>query len=488
MRRPESKPGDFQPRSRTESRKGRPSGRFPNAMIVMKFGGSSLAGPQAVNRAVKIIGGRAAQQPVVLVSALGKTTDRLLAMAHTAGGGGAGKTQRLFDAWRRHTERLAEATCSQRRRSAVRAMLDTHFEELAGALAGIAERRSLGRRAADRVAAFGERLSSLIVTEALVNRGLPGAHVDARKVVVTEERKGEVLPLFDETRRRLANRVRPLAARGEIPVLGGFIAANRAGETTTLGRGGSDYSAALVGAGLDAREIQIWTDVDGVMTADPSLIPAARSLKVMSFGEAAELAYFGGRVLHPATMLPAMEHDIPIRVLNSRRPQAEGTLIVKQAEAAATVVKSIAYKENITLIDIRSTRMLMAHGFLAEIFSVFEKYGTAVDMVSTSEVSVSLTVDKSRRLPQILRELGRFAHVESSGGQAIVCVVGEGIRYTPGIAAKVFAALDGIRIRMISLGASRLNIGFVIAEGDIEAAVKRLHATFFDGGGANGDA
>ena len=483
MRAPELKPGDFQPRRRTESREGRRSGRFPNAMIVMKFGGSLLAGPQAVNRAAETIGGRAARQPVVLVSALGKTTDRLLAIAQAAAAGDAGRTQRLFDAWRRRTARVAEATCPQRRRSAVRDMLDAHCAELSGALAQIAAAGALDGKATDRAAAFGERLSSLIVTEALANHGLAGVHVDARSVVVTDERQGEVLPLFDETRARLTNRVRPLVAQGKIPVLGGFIAANRAGETTTLGRGGSDYSAALVGAGLDAQEIQIWTDVDGVMTADPSLIPAARSLKVMSFGEASELAYFGGRVLHPATMLPAMEHDIPIRVLNSRRPQAEGTLIVKQAEAAATVVKSIAYKENITLIDIRSTRMLMAHGFLAEIFSVFEKYGMAVDMVSTSEVSVSLTVDKTRRLPQILRELGRFAHVEASGGQAIVCVVGEGIRYTPGIAAKVFAALEGIRIRMISLGASRLNIGFVIGEGDIEAAVQKLHATFFDGGG-----
>ncbi len=456
-------------------------------MIVMKFGGSSLDGPETVNRAAEIIGSQVSQRPVVLVSALGKTTDRLLAIAESAAASEAHKAQQLFDAWRRYTRELAEATCPERRRSTVGALLEAHFQELTGVLAGIAEHGSPDAKAIDRVSAFGERLSSLIVTEALANRRLAGVHVDARNVIVTEERKGEVLPLFEEIRTRLANQVRPLVAQNKIPVLGGFIARNHAGETTTLGRGGSDYSASLIGAGLDAREIQIWTDVDGVMTADPSLIPTARSLKIMSFGEASELAYFGGRVLHPATMLPAMEHDIPIRVLNSRRPEERGTLIVKQAEATATVVKSIAYKENIMLIDIRSTRMLMAHGFLAEIFSVFEKYGTAVDMVSTSEISVSLTVDKARHLPQILGELRRFAHVEASSGQAIVCVVGEGIRYTPGIAAKVFAALDGIRIRMISLGASRLNIGFVLAESDIEAAVKKLHMTFFDSGGLHRD-
>lgn len=454
-------------------------------MIVMKFGGSSLSGPRAVKRAAATIGSRAAQQPVVVVSALGKTTDRLLAMAAASAAGRSGRARRLFDSWRGYTERLAQAVCPASRRTALRGVLEAHFEELSAELAQVAAAGALDGRASDRAAAFGERLSCLIVTEALLARGLAGVSVDARGVVAAERRQGETLPLFDETRKRLRKLAPPLVAQGAIPVLGGFIAADRAGETITLGRGGSDYSASLIGAGLAVREIQIWTDVDGVMTADPSLIPAARRLQTMSFDEAAELAYFGGRVLHPATMLPAIEHDIPVRVLNSRRPQGGGTLIVKQPEAAPAVVKSIAYKENITLIDIRSTRMLMAHGFLAEIFRVFEKYGTAVDMVSTSEVSVSLTVDKARRLPQILRGLGRFAHVRANAGQAIVCVVGEGIRYTPGIAAKVFAALEGVRIRMISLGASRLNIGFVIAEDDVAAAVKKLHAAFFDDGEAN---
>lgn len=457
-------------------------------MIVMKFGGSSLDSPRAVNRVAKIIVGRASQQPVVLVSAFGKTTDRLLAIANKVAGGDADGAQRLFDKLRQYTEQLANAVCAENRRGVVQDFLNAHFEELADALAQIGKREALDGKASDRVAAFGERISSLVVAEALTHHGAAAVHIDSRSVIVTDEGNGEALPLFDETRARLTREIQPLLAQGKIPVLGGFIAANRAGETTTLGRGGSDYSAALVGAGLDAREVQIWTDVDGVMTADPSLIPAARSLKIMSFAEAAELAYFGGRVLHPATMLPAVEHDIPIRVLNSRRPQAVGTLIVKQTETAPTVVKSIVYKEKITLVDIRSTRMLMAHGFLAEIFSVFEKYGTAVDMVSTSEVSVSLTVDKVRRLSQILGELERFAHVEASSGQAIVCVVGEGIRYTPGIAAKVFAALGGIRIRMISLGVSRLNIGFVIDEDNLEAAVKTLHSTFFDRGEQSRDA
>ncbi len=466
--------------SRAESKEVLYSGRSPYAVIVLKFGGSSLESPQAVNRVAAIIGDRASLHPVVVVSALGRTTDRLLDIAHAAVDSNADLVDRIFSELRRFTFDLARAVCPKDRLAALETVLGEHFEELSAIVGRIAGGETLDAPRIDQISAFGERISSLIITEALTNNGLRGEHVDARSVIVTDDRNGQAAPLFEETQARLVRDVKPLVEQGKIPVLGGFIASNRAGETTTLSRGGSDYSAALIGGGLGADEVQIWTDVDGVMTADPSLIPSASSIKVMSFGEASELAYFGGRVLHPATMLPAIEHDIPIRVLNSRSPDAGGTLIVKEAETASTVVKSIAYKESITLVDIRSTRMLMAHGFLAEIFGVFEKHDTAVDMVSTSEISVSLTVDKPERLPQILEDLEHFAQVETSAGRAIVCVVGEGIRYTPGIAAKVFAALDGIRIDMISLGASRLNIGFVISEDDVEQAVNLLHSTFFD--------
>jgi aspartate kinase len=261
--------------------------------------------------------------------------------------------------------------------------------------------------------------------------------------------------------------------------MGGFIGATEQGVTSTLGRGGSDYTATIVGAALDAEEVEIWTDVDGVLTADPTIVSDAHRIRVFSFGEAAELAYFGARVLHPSTMAPALDKDIPIRVLNSRRPEIEGTLIVKSPPASEVVVKSIAYKENITIVDIRSTRMLGAHGFLAHIFNVFEKYETAVDMVTTSEVSVSLTVDRTERLDEIIAELQEAAEVERRNGQAIVCVVGEGIRRTDGISGKIFSALADVHISMISLGASRLNVTFVVDEQDLEEVVRRLHAVFF---------
>jgi aspartate kinase len=246
-----------------------------------------------------------------------------------------------------------------------------------------------------------------------------------------------------------------------------------------LGRGGSDFSAAIIGAGLDAEEIQIWTDVDGMLTADPRVLPGGHRVKTLSFAEAAELAYFGAKVLHPSTVVPAVEKSIPVLILNSRRPDVGGTRIVAESVPCANVAKSIACKTNITVVDIRSTRMLMAHGFLRRIFEVFDHHQTSVDMVATSEVSVSLTIDNAANLAAILAELREFAEVEATSGQSIVCLVGDNIRHTPGIAGRVFSSLAGVNVRMISQGASRLNLGFVVADADLRAAVESLHAEFF---------
>jgi aspartate kinase len=322
-------------------------------------------------------------------------------------------------------------------------------------------------------------MSSYVLMQALRSAGLDSVHVDAREVFITNERHSEATPLMEPTAERMQSLVAPHVTAERIPVMGGFIASTRKGITSTLGRGGSDYSASLAAALLDAEEVQIWTDVDGVMTSDPSIVADSHRIRVMSFDEASELAYFGARVLHPSTMAPAVLKNIPIRVLNSRRPEVEGTLIVAESPGSETVVKSIAYKEHITVVDIRSTRMLMAHGFLARIFEVFEKHATSVDMVTTSEVSVSLTVDRTDRLDAIVEELSAVAEVDRRNGRAIVCVVGEGIRRTVGVSAKIFSALGEIPVSMISLGASRLNVSFVVEEKDLDEAVRRLHATFF---------
>lgn len=447
-------------------------------MLVLKFGGTSLADSEAISRACRITRDRAGGGALVVVSAMGQTTDQLSLCAQ----GGPANACRLLQALRDDALATAGSLLGSAERDELAAAVDRIF---GGANALVRRLSSPGGPPTpsadlDALLACGERVSSWIVTLALRRRGVDAVRLDSRALFVTESRHGGAAADFDRTKVRLLSAALPLVRNGRVPVMGGFIARDAYGEATTLGRGGSDYSAALAGAALAASEVQIWTDVDGVMTADPSLIPSARSLPVLSLREASELAYFGGRVLHPSTMLPAIRHGIPIRVLNSMRPHGSGTLIVPAAPEAPQVVKSVVYKENITLIDIHSTRMLMAHGFLARIFAVFERHETAVDMVSTSEVSVSLTVDRPDKVPAVLDDLASFSHAEENGGKAIVCVVGEGIRYTPGIAAKVFDALEGIRIRMISLGASRVNIGFVVDEGDLEACVRRLHATFFE--------
>ena len=261
--------------------------------------------------------------------------------------------------------------------------------------------------------------------------------------------------------------------------MGGFIASTMEGITTTLGRGGSDFTASIVGAGVGAEEIQIWTDVDGMLTADPTILPGGHRVKIISFAEAAELAYFGAKVLHPSTVIPAIERNIPVLILNSRRPDVPGTRIVSEAVLCRNVVKSIACKRRITLVNIHSTRMLMAHGFLRRIFEIFDRLETPVDMVATSEVSVSLTIDNTAQLQKICAELTEFSEVSMEPDQAIVCLVGENIRFTPGVASRVFNALNGINIRMISQGASLLNLSVVVAEKDVRAAVESLHKEFF---------
>jgi aspartate kinase len=261
--------------------------------------------------------------------------------------------------------------------------------------------------------------------------------------------------------------------------MGGFIGSTEEGVTTTLGRGGSDYTAALVGGGLNASIIEIWTDVNGIMTTDPRICPDALRVKTISFEEAAELAYFGAKVLHPATILPAVQKNIPVAVLNSRNPGNEGTRITALASHCRSPFKSIAVKKRLTIIDVVASRMLMSHGYLKTIFDVFDKHKCAVDMVSTSEVSVSLTVDSNEKLPEISAELSKVADVKYEGRKALVCMVGEDIRGQNGIAAQVFQAIRHVNVRMISQGASEINMSFMIEEDDVEEAVKSLHAAFF---------
>jgi aspartate kinase len=318
-----------------------------------------------------------------------------------------------------------------------------------------------------------------MVSEALAQRGMHGVHVDARSCIVTDSNHGKATPIESLIEARLEELVLPLIVSGMTPVMGGFIGANEHGVTTTLGRGGSDYTAALIGGGLHASAIEIWTDVNGIMTTDPRICPDALRVKTISFEEAAELAYFGAKVLHPATIQPAVQKSIPVYVLNSRDATNEGTRITAVAPGCASPFKSIAAKKRLTIIDIVASRMLMSHGFLKAVFDVFDKYQCAIDMVSTSEVSISVTVDSSQRLPEIQADLSKLARVSYESDKALVCLVGDDIRGKSGMAARVFSAVQHVNLRMISQGASEINMSFMIDEADVEEAVRSLHKEFF---------
>jgi aspartate kinase len=352
----------------------------------------------------------------------------------------------------------------------------TRLRELLKALAAIGE---FSPRTQDLVASFGEALSSLIFVDRMNRLGFDAVHIDARQCIVTDDHFGKAAPIIETTTERLEQAARPQLNAGRVVVMGGYIAATLSGTTTTLGRGGSDYSAAIVGAALNVEEIQIWTDVDGMMTADPRIIPSAWKVKEISFDEASELAYFGAKVLHPMTVLPAVEKNIPVYILNSRKPHGTGTLITREAKPCRNLIKSIACKRDITILTVSSSRMLMAPGFLRALFEVFDRYHTSVDMVATSEVSVSLTLDNTSSLKAINEDLKQLGDVQISAKTALICLVGNNLKYTPGVARRAFGSLADINILMVSHGASNINFSFLIDDKDTTAAIQKLHADFF---------
>ncbi len=447
-------------------------------MIVMKFGGTSVESAIAIERVAGIVRARVPRKPVVVVSAMGKTTNKLLAIASDAVNGRRQQALSLLEELREFHVREGMAAAAEADRVELCTFLEDHFRELAELVRGLSVLGELTPRSVDAISSFGERLSSRIVTLGFRKAGIDAVHIDSRKVMKTDTRHTQANPLFEATYALMASELSPLAKKSVV-VMGGFISSSEDGVTTTLGRGGSDFSAAIVGAGIGAEEIQIWTDVDGMLTCDPTILPVGRRVKTISFAEAAELAYFGAKVLHPATVLPAIEKNIPVLILNSRRPEVEGTRIVADSVPCTNDVKSIACKKQITVVNIHSMRMLMAYGFLKRIFEVFDRYETPVDLVTTSEVSVSLTIDSTAKLAVILEELRQFSEVTIEEEQAIVSLVGDNIRHTPGVATRVFRALEKVNVRMISQGASRLNLTCVVSQQDLAHAVGLLHTEFF---------
>jgi aspartate kinase len=445
----------------------------------MKFGGTSVEDPVAITRTAAIVAGRVAlgKQPVVVVSAMAKVTDQLLRAAAAAAEGD--RTGALAISSRLRVRHRETAAALVKDSAALINLIDQEFDSLDEILRGLSAILELTPRISDLIVSYGERLSSRIVAAAFCELGIDAAHVDAREVVITDSQFQKAVPQDALIEQRAQIMLLPLTALGKVPVMGGFIASNEAGITTTLGRGGSDFTGALIGGALQAEAIEIWTDVDGILTADPRVVPDALRVKIISFEEAAELAYFGAKVLHPATILPAVKKNIPVLVLNSRNASCEGTRITSLAPHCRSPFKSIAVKKKLSIIDVVASRMLMTHGYMKEIFTVFDKHHCAVDMVSTSEVSVSLTVDSNDNLPALAADLGQLADVKYEGKKALICMVGDDIRGKSGMAAQVFTAIRHINVRMISQGASEINMSFMIDEDDADEAVRSLHAAFF---------
>ena len=449
------------------------------SLVVMKFGGTSVEDPAAIARTAAIVAGRVAlgKQPVVVVSAMAKVTDQLLRAAAASEKGDRAGALAISEKLRvRHRDTAAQLVSNS---TELIEFIDQEFDSLDEILRGLAAILELTPRISDLIVSYGERISSRIVAAAFIEQGINAAHVDAREVIVTDSHFQKAAPLDALIEKRASEMLLPLIHLGQVPVVGGFIAANEAGITTTLGRGGSDFTGALIGGALEAEAIEIWTDVDGIMSADPRVCPDALRVKVISFEAAAELAYFGAKVLHPATILPAVKKNIPVLVLNSRNAACEGTRITSLAPRCRSPFKSIAVKKRLSIIDVVASRMLMTHGYMKEIFTIFDKHKCAVDMVSTSEVSVSLTVDSNDNLPALAADLGQLADVKYEGRKALICMVGDDIRGQNGMAAQVFSAIRHINVRMISQGASEINMSFMIDEDDADEAVRSLHATFF---------
>ncbi|MBW4038205.1 MAG: lysine-sensitive aspartokinase 3 [Acidobacteria bacterium] len=458
-----------------------------NHIVVMKFGGTSVEDATAILRTASIVAGRLHKNlnPIVVVSAMSRVTDTLLAAASFAGKNAREDALKLSDTLRtRHLNTAADLVTQTDRLTALHLAIHHDFDSLDDLLRGISAVGELTPRTEDNVVSFGERLSSRMVAAAFAERNIPSAHVDARSVILTDNHYGKATPDEPAIEAALAAHVLPLIDLGKVPVMGGFIGSHKvngtdAGITTTLGRGGSDYTGALVGGGLHAGAIEIWTDVNGIMTTDPRIVPEALRVKTISFEEAAELAYFGAKVLHPATILPAVQKNIPVFVLNSRNAANEGTKITATPPPCASPFKSIAAKKKLTIIDIVASRMLLAHGFLAAVFAIFDKHHCAIDMVSTSEISVSVTVDSREALPAISADLSKIADVKYESNKALICLVGEDIRGISGISGQVFSAVSHVNIRMISQGASEINMSFMINEEDVDEAIRSLHKKFF---------
>lgn len=447
-------------------------------MIVVKFGGTSVGDAEAIERAAGIVRGRMPGRPLVVVSAMAGVTNALLAIAEQASKGQLVGAIRGVEGLReRHLAAVQALVPAGQEADDLAQELSVAFDELARLAEALSVLGFLTPRSMDVIAAQGELLSAPLVAAAFRARGIPAEFVDPRKAMVTDDRFGRAEPQPEAIAEAARERFQPLLREGRVPVTGGFVGATAEGITTTLGRGGSDYSASLFGAALQADAIEIWTDVDGMLTADPRVVDGARLIERIRFDEASELASFGAKVLHPSTITPAVRRGIPVYVYNSRRPEGTGTMIT--ADAPRRPVSALAAKANVTVIKLRSARMLLAHGFLRTVFDCFEQHQTSVDVIATSEVSLSVTLDDAANLEALLVDLRQLGDVSVERGRGIVAVVGAGLTDDATALAKAFTALGDVRVHMASVSATGINLTLVVEGEQVGPAMHRLHAAFF---------
>jgi aspartate kinase len=447
-------------------------------MIVVKFGGTSVGDADAIRGAVDIVRGRLERRPVVVVSALAGVTNTLLTIVEQASTGQLiGAIRGVENLRDRHLAAAEELLAGHDSARELAGELSTAFDELASLAEALSVLGHATPRSVDVVAAKGEVISSTLMVAAMQAMGLTAEHVDATKVVITDERFGRAEPRTDRIAESSQRLIRPLLDRASVPVMGGFIGGTDQGVVTTLGRGGSDLSASLVGAAMGAEAIEIWTDVDGMLTADPRIVPEATLIDRIRFDEASELATFGAKVLHPYTIAPAVRLGIPVWILNSRRPEGTGTLVTYDAPVCP--VRAIAGKTGVTVIKVRSPRMLLAHGFLRMIFEVFEKHRTSVDVVATSEISVSVTLDDPSRLDTLTVDLSHLGDVSVERNRGIVALVGAGLTDHSQTMSRAIAAIGDVRVHMLSLSASGINLTMLVDGDRVGPVMKALHAEFF---------
>ncbi len=448
-------------------------------VVVMKFGGTSVEDSAAVCRLIAIVRDNLERErrPVVVVSALARVTDQLLEAGKAASAGHLGAALAIVrNIYVRH-ERMADELVGGPAYGPLDQDLRSEFQALESALHDLEASRKFDSKSQDHLLGFGECLSSRLVRAALCQAGVQAVHVDARRCIVTDARHGQAAPLSDTTEAQVQDTVSPLLECHQVPVLGGFIASTTDGIPTTLGRGGSDFSAAIVGAALGASRVEIWTDVDGIMTTDPKLCPDARVIRKMSFDEAAELAHFGAKVLHPSTLAPAMRENIPVYVLNSRQPQGEGTEIMARVRSGSKV-SAITAKRKVAAVEIESAHGVDSH-LLQAIYAAFDRHSCPVDLMAASLGRISLVVGSTAALPEIAADLQGLADVRWENHKALVCLVGENIRRQPDVASRVFAAVSDLDVRVVCQSASDRTISFLVEESNVEESVQRLHGLFF---------